>query len=97
MSLMPSAIRYEIESVVQLRANSMAKTRDVLIHLSVETAIRKRKCHHSRGKHQIAAGEQFLSVREGSGLGAKNYCKVCAHPMLTAAKEKFTSILQALD
>jgi hypothetical protein len=74
----------------------MAQTRDILIHVSVGTAIRRRKCHHSRGKHHIVSGERFLMIREGSGLGSKNYCKVCAAPMLAAAKEKFVSIIQAL-
>jgi hypothetical protein len=74
----------------------MSQSRDILIHLSVETAIRKRKCHHSRGKHQIGAGEKFLSVRESSGMGSKNYCKECARPMLAAAKSKFEIIVQAL-
>lgn len=74
----------------------MAQTRDVLLHLSVETAVRKRKCHHSRGKHHIGADQSFLSVRESNGLGSKNYCKTCAEPMLELAGVKFSSILKGL-
>ncbi len=70
----------------------MSKTRDILIHVSVETAIKKRRCHHSRGKHHISGGERFLSVRDGNGLGSKNYCKACAAPMMSAATEKFSAI-----
>jgi len=74
----------------------MAQIRDVLIHLSVETAIRKRKCHHSRGKHHIPGGERFLAVREGGGLGSKNYCKECAKHILDSAGSKLSSIVKAL-
>ncbi len=93
---MRSAMPYATEFAKLLRSSDMAQTRDILIHLSVETAIRKRKCHHSRGKHGIGAGEKFLSVREGSGMGSKNYCKECAAPMLAAAKGKFEGIVQTL-
>jgi hypothetical protein len=36
-------------------------------------------------------------VREGSGLGSKNYCKACAGPILDLAKQKFISIIAALN
>lgn len=75
----------------------MAQIRDILIHLSVETAIRKRKCHRSRGKHGIPRGETFLSVREAGGLGSKNYCKACAKLILDAAGIKLASIAQDLN
>ena len=74
----------------------MAQTRDILIHLSVETAVRKRKCHHSRGKHDIAGGQQFLSVRESNSLGSKNYCMGCAAPILQGAKGKLLAISNQL-
>jgi hypothetical protein len=69
----------------------MAKTRDILIHVSVDTAIRNRKCHRN-SEHRVSAGEAFLLVRERQTLGSKNYCKQCAQDILSAAKLKLDVI-----
>jgi len=71
----------------------MAKTRDVLVHVSIDVAIRKRKCHRSK-KHGVAAGERCLLIRESSGLGSKNYCVECAKDILDAANRKLSSLSQ---
>lgn len=71
----------------------MAQIRDILINISVGTAIRSRKCHRSR-KHKIEAGQAFLSVRESSGLGSKNYCKDCAQAILETAKGKMEAVFK---
>jgi len=74
----------------------MAKIRDILIDVAVTTAVRKRKCHRN-AKHAIRAGEDFLSVREKSGFGSKNYCKECAQPILDLAKNKLSGITNKLS
>lgn len=73
----------------------MAQVRDILIHVSVDIAIRARKCHRS-AKHKIEAGERHILIREAQGLGAKNYCKLCAHEILTIADGKLKSIIGEL-
>ncbi len=73
----------------------MAQIRDILIDISVVTAIRKRKCHRS-AKHSIQPGQDFLSVREKSGLGSKNYCNQCAPEILDSAKTKLVNITTRL-
>lgn len=65
----------------------MAKIRDILVHVYVETAIRGRKCHRSK-KHRVEPGKNLLLIRESSSLGSKNYCSSCAKEILLLASEK---------
>lgn len=71
----------------------MAKVRDVLVHVLVETASRQRKCHRSKS-HAVKAGEKCLVVRQG--LGSKNYCKTCATEILAVARERLSEITSAM-
>lgn len=73
------------------KKGEMAQIRDILVHVSVDTAIRDRKCHRSK-KHKIHAGEIHLLVRESHTLGSKNYCKECAREILKLAEEKLIKI-----
>lgn len=73
----------------------MAKIRDILIDISIVTAIRTRKCHRN-AKHSIAPGEDFLAIRERSGLGSKNYCRQCAPEILGLARTKLAEITAKL-
>lgn len=73
----------------------MSKTRDALIHLSVDVAIKKRKCHHSK-KHRITSGQRLLMIRNDGGLGSKNYCVECATEILVAAQKKLAAIVAEL-
>lgn len=74
----------------------MAKTRDILGHATVETATNKRKCHHSRGKHGIAAGSTHLAIKESSFRNRKNYCVECAKPILDMAGARLRDLHGAL-
>jgi len=72
----------------------MAKTRDVLVHVCVEVALKRRKCHHSK-KHEVLAGHSCLVVRQG--LGSKNYCRVCAAEILQLASTRLTELQQTVN
>jgi hypothetical protein len=74
----------------------MAKTRRVLKALSVERASRKRKCHHSGGKHGIAGGDRCLVVNEPDG-GKKNYCVECGNAILEVADDALATLRQSLN
>lgn len=71
----------------------MPKVRDILVHVTVEEAVRKRKCHRS-GAHCVAAGEVCLVVRED--LGHKQYCRECAAPILDLAAARLSEIRKAM-
>ena len=73
----------------------MPKVKDILVHVSVEVAVKKRKCHRSGGKHGIRAGEPCLVIREG--LSRRNYCRECSAPILELAGTRLTKIQQALN
>jgi hypothetical protein len=60
----------------------MPKVRQLLKSASVETAARRRICHHNRRKHEIAAGERCLVLRDATSNGSKNYCTTCASAVL---------------
>ena len=65
----------------------MPKIRDVLIHMNVDVADRKRKCHRSP-KHSISKGETCLVIHGGPYNAGKNYCADCAAPILANAEKK---------
>jgi len=69
----------------------MARIRDILTHVSVETAIRRRKCHRSSA-HSVRAGGQFLSIRETQTLGSKNYCARYARDILQVAEGRLADL-----
>lgn len=69
----------------------MAKIRDVLVHVVVETAAKKRKCHHTK-KHSISKGEACLVVKGGEFNSGKNYCKECAEKMLALVDDRLEDI-----
>lgn len=70
----------------------MGKTRDILGHVFVDVAKRKRKCHHKSKEHAIVEGQRCLVIRESDGLGHKNYCVQCAHEILEAASQKLSKL-----
>jgi hypothetical protein len=72
----------------------MPKIKDILVHVSVEIAAKKRKCHRSGGHHGIRAGDSCLVVR--NGLNRRNYCRECAAPILELAGTRLTEIQQAV-
>ncbi len=74
----------------------MTKIRDILVHVSVETAIRGRKCHRNK-KHRVQPGKNLLSIRESGSLGSKNYCDPCAKEILVLASEKIKTIVERFE
>jgi hypothetical protein len=74
----------------------MPKVREVLAHVSVETAERRRICHRNRESHAIAKGEPCLVIREAASSGSKNYCRVCAAPILGQAAQDLVDLRAAL-
>lgn len=67
----------------------MAKVKDILVHVSVETAVSRRKCHRSE-KHGVAAGNRCLVVKQG--LYKRNYCGTCASAILASAEIRLAAI-----
>ena len=74
--------------------DAMPRIRDILVHVSVEVAVKKRKCHRSGGKHGVLAGEFCLVVREG--LRRKNYCRECSATILERAGDRLTEFQQVM-
>lgn len=73
----------------------MAKTRDILIHVGVERAERRRKCQHSR-KHSIEQGEPCLTIRHRSFNSHHNYCSACAALIVEAARQRLDEVARAV-
>ncbi len=73
----------------------MGKTRDVLGHVSVEVAGKKRVCHRDRS-HAIHGGEPCLAILGGPRNARKNYCRVCARAILDCARGRLADIEQNL-
>ncbi len=74
----------------------MARVRDVLRHVRVEIAERKRTCHRKKGEHEIQSGELCLGIYEGSPLRRRNYCRECATPILALAGKQLGELHKKL-
>ena len=70
----------------------MAKVRQLVNHLEIETAQRRRICHHSRSKHSIEQGDRCLVIRNPDGAGSKNYCIDCATAILDRAEQDLAEL-----
>jgi hypothetical protein len=75
----------------------MAQIRDILNHLTVENAARKRICHRNRNNHSIEKGERCLVIQDMATRGSKNYCGECAKPILDAAKMRLSALEQEMS
>ena len=64
----------------------MAKTRQLFNTAAIDTAKRRRICHHNRKKHSIAAGERCLVLKDPASGAGKNYCSECAERILDRAE-----------
>lgn len=74
----------------------MGTARDIIIHVDVEIAERRRVCHHNRDKDSISMGRKCLVIREVSG-GRKNYCPQCALEILLKAGKKLALLQQEMQ
>jgi len=71
----------------------MAKVKDIPVHVVVETAERKRKCHRTK-KHCVTAGHVCLVVRDG--LYSRNYCVECATADTSRRASEVSQLVQQL-
>lgn len=70
----------------------MAKIRQVLKDLSIETAKRKRICHRNRRQHEIRMGHKCLVIRDPATQSSKNYCAECAQQIIDRAYEDLEAL-----
>lgn len=70
----------------------MAKVRQVLGHVSVEVAQRRRVCHRNRRQHSIAKDVACLVVRDPATGNSKNYCFRCAEAILDRAEDDLEAL-----
>ena len=75
----------------------MAKIRQLFNAASIETAKRRRICHHNRKKHAIQAGERCLVLKDASSGAAKNYCVECARDIFARAEEDLAALRAELE
>ena len=69
----------------------MPKVRDILVHVSVETAERRRRCYRKQ-EHNIPQGQQCLVIRTGPTHSKHNYCRQCAPQILDLAEKRLAEI-----
>lgn len=75
----------------------MAQIRDILKHVSVETALGKRKCARAKIEHRITKGTVHLAVIEEGYRNRTNYCLECALPMLELATRRLEELRTQLN
>ena len=72
----------------------MARTRNIVKYLTVDTAVRERKCHTDK-THKIAAGQMHL--RQEVSLNVyENICLICAGNVLDVAQANLADIRKKL-
>ena len=74
----------------------MPKIRDILVHVSVETAKAKRVCHRTRAR-EIVKGERCLVIKTGPMNTPYSYSSENAKPMLDGAWKKLGILYAELD
>jgi hypothetical protein len=74
----------------------MPKIRDILSHVSVEVAGRRRICHRNRADHSIDKGTRCLVITDPATGGGKNYCPECAPEILNKAKLRIAELEKEL-
>ncbi|HEY4242068.1 MAG TPA: hypothetical protein VGM88_19755 [Kofleriaceae bacterium] len=73
----------------------MATIKNILRHVTLETAERKRRCHHKRA-HAITKGMVCLVVVNERG-SKSNYCSACAQPMLRLVTRQIRTFATGLS
>jgi hypothetical protein len=69
--------------------------KNVLKHVRVEQAKRKRRCGRNPTKHPIKAGEHCLVVQNGQDT--PNYCLACAGEILSLAQTILDELKNSLN
>lgn len=70
----------------------MAKVRQLFNVAAIETAKRRRICHHNRKNHSIAAGERCLALKDPASGATKNYCVECAAQIFERAEADLAAL-----
>ena len=70
----------------------MPKIRDILGHVCVETAKRRRKCHRNKQEHSIHQDERCLVVQTSQPKSNRNYCQRCAKDILDRAGKRLAKM-----
>jgi hypothetical protein len=73
----------------------MAAIKNILKHVRVEQAQRKRCCERNRANHPIKKGDYCLVVQNGQD--APNYCAQCATQILRLAQATLDDLKKTLD
>ena len=68
----------------------MPAIKNILKHVRIEQAQRKRNCERSRAKHPIKKGDLCLVVQDDQH--APNYCLECANDILATAQTKLDEL-----
>lgn len=74
----------------------MPKIREILGHVSIQTAARKRKCTRKPDKHAIAKGESCLVIKGGTYNAEQSYCGECASAILDKAEQDLSHLRSLL-
>jgi hypothetical protein len=69
----------------------MPKTRDILVHVTVEQAQRQRICRRHNA-HKVSKGELCLVIATNDTNDPYSYCVDAAKPILDAAWAKLLSL-----
>ena len=69
----------------------MPAVKDVLRHISTQTAGRRRKCSRHPTKHVISKGKLCLVVKDGPQKQS-TYCMVCAQEILELAQTRLSDL-----
>ena len=71
----------------------MPAVKDVMRHVTIEVAGKKRKCYRQPNKHVIIKGERCLVVADGP-QDRSTYCVCCAAEILQLAQSRLTDLSQ---
>jgi len=74
----------------------MGSFKRLLRSVSVQTAQRRRKCHHDPNRHAIAAGTRCLVEKDPASGNSRNYCPSCAGSILDRAELDLEALREAL-
>lgn len=74
----------------------MPAIKDIVRHVSVETAGKKRPCHRHKARDPIVKGQTCLVVKDGP-QSRSTYCVSCADEILNKAAVRLTELRNALD
>ena len=71
----------------------MPAVKDVMRHVTIEVAGKKRKCYRQPNKHLIVKGESCLVVTDGP-QDRSTYCVTCAVEILQLAQSRLADLSQ---